>query len=143
MIKSVAILIVTAIATAAINYALMPTPFVFFIILVLLAHEFGHYFISLLNRANPDLPYIIPLPLIAIGVTRVHNFQELKPNSQKSILFGGPLFGVITAISIFIYLLTNPIISPFYMLIIAALEIVLNYFGSDGSRYRRISNKEL
>lgn len=143
MIKSVSILIVTAVATAAINYALMPTPFVFFIILVLLAHEFGHYFVSLLNRASPDLPYIIPLPLIAIGITRVHNFQELKPNSQKSILFGGPLFGVITAISIFIYLLTNPIISPFYMLIIASLEIVLNYFGSDGSRYRRISNKEL
>jgi len=143
MIKSVAILIVTAVATAAINYALMPTPFVFFIILVLLAHEFGHYFISLLNRASPDLPYIIPLPLIAIGITRVHNFQELKPNSQKSILFGGPLFGVITAISIFIYLLTNPIISPLYMLIIALLEIILNYFGSDGSRYRRISNKEL
>lgn len=143
MIKSVAILIVTAVATAAVNYALMPTPFVFFIILVLLAHEFGHYFISLLNRASPDLPYIIPLPLIAIGITRVHNFQELKPNSQKSILFGGPLFGVITAISIFIYLLTNPIISPLYMLIIALLEIILNYFGSDGSRYRRISNKEL
>jgi len=29
------------------------------------------------------------------------------------------------------------------MLIIALLEIILNYFGSDGSRYRRISNKEL
>lgn len=141
--KSAAVLVLTAVATAAINYALMPTPFVFFIVLVLIAHEFGHYFSALLHKAEPDLPYIIPLPLIAIGITRVNKFNSLTPKVRKSILLNGPVSGVIASLIIFLYLLINPIISPSYMLMIALFEIVLNYFGSDGSRYRRISKQEV
>jgi hypothetical protein len=142
-IKSVVLLVFTAVATAAINYSLMPTPFVFFIVFVLLSHEFGHYFSALLYKAQPDLPYIIPLPLIAIGITRVNKFNSLTPKVRKSILLNGPLFGVTTSLIIFLYLLINPIISPMYMLVITLIEFILNYFGSDGLKYRRISKQEL
>jgi hypothetical protein len=142
-IKSVVLLVFTAVATAAINYSLMPTPFVFFIVFVLLSHELGHYFSALLYKAQPDLPYIIPLPLIAIGITRVNKFNSLTPKVRKSILLNGPLFGVTTSLIIFLYLLINPIISPMYMLMITLIEFILNYFGSDGLKYRRISKQEL
>jgi hypothetical protein len=121
----------------------MPTPFVFFIVFVLLSHELGHYFSALLYKAQPDLPYIIPLPLIAIGITRVNKFNSLTPKVRKSILLNGPLFGVTTSLIIFLYLLINPIISPMYMLMITLIEFILNYFGSDGLKYRRISKQEL
>ena len=142
-IKSVVLLVFTAVATAAINYSLMPTPFVFFIVFVLLSHELGHYFSALLYKAQPDLPYIIPLPLIAIGITRVNKFNSLTPKVRKSILLNGPLFGVTTSLIIFLYLLIDPIISPMYMLMITLIEFILNYFGSDGLKYRRISKQEL
>lgn len=141
--KSVALLIFTAAATAAINYSLMNTPFVFLIILVLIAHEFGHYFSALFHGAYPDLPYIIPLPFIAIGITRIRNFHTLPAKIRKSILLNGPVAGLIASLIIFIYLLSNPIINPIYMLMIAMFEIILNYFGSDGSRYRKITKEEL
>ena len=72
--------------------------FISLIILVLVAHELGHYFTALLNGADPDIPYIIPLPLIAIGITRIKNFNQLSSKVKRSIILNGPLYGVMIPI---------------------------------------------
>ena len=69
-LKSVAVLVATSAAFAAINYTIIHNPLIFAITFVLIAHELGHYFAAHANGAQADIPYIIPLPFIGIGVTR-------------------------------------------------------------------------
>lgn len=142
-IKSISVLVATAVATAAINYSILHNPFVFIVILVLIAHELGHYYTALSHGAKPDIPYIIPLPFIAIGITRIKNFKKLSTKVRKAIVFNGPLTGIITAFLIFLYLLLNPIVLPAYALLVVFAEAILNYFGSDGKKYRQIKKEEL
>jgi hypothetical protein len=137
------VLLATLVASAAINYTILHTPFVFIVILVLLAHEFGHYFTSLANGALPSVPYIIPLPFIAIGITRIKNFKKLPNDVIKSIVLGGPFTGFITAMFIFMYLLVNPVVLPTYAFLLMVSEVFLNFFGSDGRTYRSIKQREL
>jgi hypothetical protein len=142
-IKSIAALIATSAAFAAINYTIIHNPIVFVISFILIAHELGHYFAAFANGAKADVPYIIPLPFIGIGITRIKNFKQLSAKVRKSILLSGPITGVFTALIIFFYLLLNPIISPLAVLIVALFEVIFNYLGSDGKKYRQIKREEL
>lgn len=142
-VKSIAVLLATAVASAAVNYSILHTPFVYIVLLVLIAHELGHYFTALAYGAKPDVPYIIPLPFIAIGITRIKNFKKLSTKVRKAILLNGPVTGILTALLIYFYLLLNPIILPALALMIVLFEILLNYIGSDGKHYRQIKKEEL
>lgn len=142
-IKSIAVLMVTSVAFAAINYTILHNPIVFAITLVLIAHELGHYFAAIANGVQADIPYIIPLPFIGIGITRIKNFKKLSSKVRKSILLSGPSTGVLTALIIFFFLLLNPIITPLALLFVAFFEIIFNFIGSDGKKYRQISRDEL
>jgi hypothetical protein len=141
--RSVCILIISSAAFAAINYSILHNPLIFAITLVLIAHELGHYFATYANGAQADIPYIIPLPFIGIGVTRIKNFKKLSAKARRTILLSGPTTGVFTALMIFLYLLLNPVITPFALLFVAIMEIIFNYFGSDGKKYRKITKEEL
>jgi hypothetical protein len=72
-------------------------------------------------------------PLI-IGLTRIKNVDD---KDIRPILFAGPAFG---ALFILLMILFNtlygivPFIPLFFML---AFEIIMNYFGSDGRKFRR------
>jgi len=142
-IKSIALLLATSVAFAAINYTILHNPLIFFITLVLIAHELGHYFAALANGAQVDIPYIIPLPFIGIGITRIKNFKKLSSKVRRSILLSGPTAGVFTALIIFLLLLINPVVTPFALLFVALFEVLFNYIGSDGRKYRQIKQEEL
>lgn len=126
-------------ALAAINYAIINNIFVFIAILVLLAHELGHFFISKKEGADASLPIFLPLPFIAIGLTRVKN---LSLHSKKKVSLSGPIFGFLAA---FLLLLLNVIFSytsNILLLFLMFSEIFFNYIGTDGAKYRR-AKKEL
>lgn len=142
-LKSIAVLVATSAAFAAINYTIIHNPLIFAITLVLIAHELGHYFAAHANGAQADIPYIIPLPFIGIGVTRIKSFKKLSSKARKSILLSGPTAGVLTALIIFFFLLLNPIITPMALLAVALFEVLFNYIGSDGKKYRQIVKDEL
>lgn len=135
--KSIFMLIATASALAAVNYTIVHSPTVFIITAVLIAHELGHYFAAMINGAKADIPYIIPFPFLGIGITRIKNFKKLDPQVRKSILLSGPTTGVFTAIIILLLSFTIPFIAPTLILIIALFEVLFNYFGSDGKKYRQ------
>jgi hypothetical protein len=97
----------------------------------------GHYFAAMLNGAKADIPYIIPFPFFGIGITRIKNFRKLDPQVRKSILLSGPTAGVFTAIIILLLSFITPFIAPTLILIIALFEVLFNYFGSDGKKYRQ------
>lgn len=135
--KSIFMLIATASALAAINYTIVHSPTVFIITAVLIAHELGHYFAAMLNGAKADIPYIIPFPFFGIGITRIKNFRKLDPQVRKSILLSGPTAGAFTAIIILLLSFITPFIASTLILIIALFEVLFNYFGSDGKKYRQ------
>jgi hypothetical protein len=108
----------------------------------MLAHELGHYFAAKFANADPDLPYFIPFPFFTIGITRVRKMRFISYNSRKKILALGPITGVLTAL---ILLLLSIIFLPQYVLPLSFLilaEIILNYIGSDGKKYRYYSSME-
>lgn len=123
-------------ALAAINYTLTNSELVFIFILVLLIHEFGHYFAAKKNKAFARLPIFIPLPFLAIGITKVKN---LTLKGKKDVAFMGPLAG---ALASFLLIILNSIFKftssiPLIMLFFG--EIIFNYFGADGKQYRRVN----
>jgi hypothetical protein len=103
----------------------------------LFIHEFGHYFVARKRGANPDLPYFIPLFPFNIGVTRIKN---LLPKDIPAVSMAGSLFA---SLFLIFFIMLNFIyrLFPFMPLfIMLALEIIFNYFGSDGKKYRKYNS---
>ncbi len=75
-------------------------PFSVTLLLILLFHEFGHYFMAKKHRVEATLPYFIPAPSI-IGTFGAIIKMRSPLYSKKSLLdigAAGPLAGVVVAI---------------------------------------------
>lgn len=125
--------IASASAAAAVNYSIIHNSFVFFAILVLFSHEISHYFIAKKEGAKVTLPFFIPLPFFAVAFTKT---SGLSNRSKMKVALSGPLVGFLTA-SLFLFLnIIFNFTSSFALAFLAIGELVLNYFGTDGSKYR-------
>lgn len=136
-IKSFIVSFSTIGALAAINYTVIHSPLVFVLSFVLLVHELGHYFIAKYYNAEPSYPFFIPLPFLAIGITRIKNLLD---EHKSSVAISGVLF---SSLFILCLILHNFIYAMFPMTSLAAIlffEFVFNYFGSDGNKYRQARN---
>lgn len=122
---------------AAINYTIIHNPIVFVFIMSLFVHEFGHYFIARKRGANPDLPYFIPLFPFNIGVTRIKN---LLPKDIPAVSIAGMFFASLFIIFFIMFNSIYRIFSFMPLFIMLALELVFNYFGSDGKKYRKYNS---
>ena len=98
-------------------------PFSFSLLLILGAHELGHYFAARYHKVPVTLPYFIPLPYSIIGTMGA--FIRLKaPVKNRRALFdvgaAGPLAGMFFAVPILLYGLAtspvNPLPASGYML---------------------------
>ena len=126
--------IASLVATAAINYTIVHNGFILIVTLVLLAHELGHYFAAKIHGAKVSLPFFIPFPFLIIAITRI---TGLDAKGIKDTAFYGPFTGLVTTLIILALNSILNIFSPIPLMILAASEVVLNYFGSDGKKYRK------
>lgn len=75
---------------------------------ILLAHEFGHYFVGRYHKTNVTLPFFLPLPypISAFGTLGAVIQMKERPKNKR-ILFdigiAGPLAGLIVAIPVLLY----------------------------------------
>jgi hypothetical protein len=80
-------------------------PFALSLLSILLAHEFGHYFVTRYHKTAASLPYFIPFPSILGTLGAVIVWKELPRN--KRVLFdvgiAGPLAGLMVAIPVVLY----------------------------------------
>lgn len=83
--------------------ALQALGFSLALLLILGAHEMGHYLLARRHRVDASLPYFIPLPLLGVGtlgaVIRLRG-QIPDRNALVDIGAAGPLAGVVVAIPV-------------------------------------------
>jgi membrane-associated protease RseP (regulator of RpoE activity) len=79
-------------------------PYAVSVILILGAHELGHYFAARRHNLAVTLPYFIPLPLISLFGTMGAFIQLRQPMKNRKMLLdigaAGPLTGLIFAVPI-------------------------------------------
>lgn len=126
------------ISLAAINYTLIHSPYVFLLTFILLVHELGHYFVAKKYAAYVDYPVFLPIPYIAIAFTRIKDL----PDHRKAITaLAGILFSVSFILNLILHNYIYNIISYYFLFTILFTEIIFNYFGIDGSKYRKFRQK--
>ena len=80
-------------------------PFAASLLGILLAHEFGHYFVGRARGAAVSLPYFIPFPFSFLGTMGAFiQLKELPKNKRALFDLGiaGPLAGVVVAIPVLV-----------------------------------------
>lgn len=80
-------------------------PFAVSLLAILLAHEFGHYFVGRARGAAVSLPYFLPVPLPPLGTMGA--FIQLKslPKNKRALFdlaVAGPLAGLVVALPVLI-----------------------------------------
>ncbi len=90
-------------------------PYALSILLILGAHELGHYFAARRHKHATSLPYFIPMPLTFLG-TMGAVIRSREPMRNRKVLMdigaAGPLAGLVFAIPILIYgLATSEIVT--------------------------------
>lgn len=128
----------TLAGAAAINYTIVHSPVVFVMIMALFIHELGHYFVAKKRKANPDLPYFIPLFPFIIGVTRI---KDLDPKDSPAVLIAGSAFSTLFILFVIFHNLFYRLFSFVPLIMILIFEIIINYFGSDGKKYRALKSQ--
>ncbi|NDJ78382.1 MAG: site-2 protease family protein [Chloroflexi bacterium] len=90
-------------------------PYAVSLILILGAHELGHYFAARHHKVNVTLPYFIPFPLSFFGTLGAF-IQLREPMRNRKVLFdvgvAGPLAGMVVAVPILIIGLATSDIEP-------------------------------
>ena len=91
---------------AVVETLLSGWPYALSLMSILVAHEFGHYFMSRHHKTAATLPYFIPLPFPPLGTMGAAILMQGTPKNKR-VLFdigvAGPLAGIIVAIPILFY----------------------------------------
>ncbi|RME34655.1 MAG: site-2 protease family protein [Thermoflexia bacterium] len=84
-----------------VGYFLSGLPFSLTLMLILLAHELAHYFVSRRYGSPVSLPYFIPMPMSILGTMGAVIFQRERVRDRKALFdigIAGPLAGFLVAV---------------------------------------------
>ncbi len=92
-------------------------PFAFTVMVILGAHEMGHYVVARRHKADVSLPYFIPLPFISPFGTLGAVIVQRSPFENRKSLFdvglAGPLAGLIVAMPLLVIGLASSPVQPY------------------------------
>ena len=90
-------------------------PFAASLLVILLAHEFGHYIAGRIHKTPVTLPYFIPFPVPPFGTMGAFIQLKSAPKNKRILLdigIAGPLAGFIVAIPILLLGLSLSNVEP-------------------------------
>ena len=88
---------------ALISHIWLGWPFAVSLLAILLAHEFGHYFVGRARGAAVTLPYFIPFPFSPIGTMGAFIQMKSIPRNKRALFdlaVAGPLAGMVVAVPV-------------------------------------------
>jgi len=91
---------------ALVSHLWMGWPYAASLLAILLAHEFGHYFVGRARGAAVTLPYFIPFPFSQIGTMGAFIQMKSIPKNKRALFdlaVAGPLAGLVVAIPVLLY----------------------------------------
>ena len=89
-------------------------PFAVSLLAILLAHEFGHYFVGRARGAAISLPYFIPFPFSPLGTMGAFIQMKQLPRNKRALFdlaIAGPLSGLVVAIPVLLFGLSRSTLS--------------------------------
>lgn len=138
--KRLAISIMSFAAMSAINYTIIHNPIVLLASLILLMHELGHYLMAKNFGADVKFPIFIPLVIMSIGITQVF---DLEDQYKSTVALAGPMLASFFIVALILFNFIYKILSTKILFLFLFGEIVFNYFGLDGKRYRKFKQNNL
>ncbi len=85
------------------------------LLVILLCHEFGHYFAARWHRVPASLPYFLPMPISPFGTWGAIIAMPDRIASRRALLdigAAGPLAGMAVAIPVLIWGLRHSVVKP-------------------------------
>ncbi len=85
------------------------------LMLILLAHELGHFFVARHHRMSVSPPFFIPLPVVSLGTMGAVIVMTAPPKNRRHLLemgAAGPLAGLLLAIPILLIGLSQSTVGP-------------------------------
>jgi hypothetical protein len=90
--------------------------------------------------ADVKFPIFIPLIIMSIGITQV---ADLEDKHKSMVALAGPMMAGFFIIALILFNFTYKIFSTKILFLFLFGEIVFNYFGLDGKRYRKFKQNNL
>lgn len=124
----------TAAATAAVLWWFLPLWLAVCSLLVVISHEFGHYFSAILQKDVAYLPFFLHIIIGVLGGT----FVDDTPEHALRNALAGPAVGMLVALAIAV----GAALAGFWPAFWAALWMLIFQLysatlGGDGRKYRR------
>lgn len=128
------------VGTAGVMYSVWGgSLFVLAALFVVIAHELGHIIAARMAKADVGHTFFIPLVFGILGATQIKN---IPPDKEGRIAILGPIFGVLAAllVGIFVFIFEMEIL--FIPSILLVLFEVFNLLvGSDAKKFRMTKNR--
>lgn len=135
--SSLYLTLATAFAAAQLNYIWFGYA-AYAVCFILLSHEFAHYVYGKSFNGDTYYPFVIPLPVILIGLTIVKNLDN---KSKADTALSGMFYGALASFILLLFNFIFPVFSPYFLIFIIIWELFYNYFiGTDGKIYKDYYN---
>lgn len=99
---------------------------------VLFTHEMGHYMTGYTSGGQVELPLLVPLGPVTLGLTKVKD-----PTRPGLVAIAGPIYGLLAAGVFFLTLVAFDLLSVLLMplSVIAGYQLVGLMLGSDAKKF--------
>lgn len=125
----------SALGTAAFMYAIWSSLLIFFIMFVVMLHEFGHYMMA--NIMGAETGYVLFVPII-VGILGMTQIRNIPKDAERLIAIAGPVMGLVASMLLFaiVWLLgLTAYLLPAFMIIV--FEFLNLFIGPDAKKFRQ------